>query len=79
MSRVSRAFDALYSSPRRTQKRRRCDGHLADAHWIEVGEQVIWSALPPNSDIGNPTWWHHALCVDCAPESTLDALGEVTT
>lgn len=60
---------ALYGKPVTARKRRRCDGHLADErHWIEPGDRFVWSALPPDSDIGNPGWWHNALCLACAPE-----------
>lgn len=68
MSRVTATCGALYSEPRRSAKRRRCDGHLADPHWISAGDPVVWSALPPgNGDIGNVGWWHAAFCADCAP------------
>lgn len=66
--RVARTHGALYSEPRRAQKRRMCDGHLAEPHMIEVGDSIVWSALPPgNSEIGNIGWWHSAFCADCAP------------
>lgn len=68
MIRVVRSSGALYSKPRTCAKRRRCNSHLADPHWIEVGDPIIWSALPPDdNDIGNIGWWHHAYCYDCAP------------
>lgn len=71
MSRVRITPGSLVSKPRRAQKRRRCDGHLAERHWIEVGDRFIWTALPPNhSDIGNRGWWHAAYCADCWPETT---------
>ena len=66
-TRVRLTTDAIYSPARRCQKRRRCDGHLAERHWIEVGDPIYWSALPPNSEIGNTGWWHSAFCQDCAP------------
>lgn len=70
-TRVMPTPGALYSEPRESRKRRRCDGHLADPHWIEVGDRVVWSALPPeNPDIGNTGWWHAAFCSDCAPAPT---------
>jgi hypothetical protein len=66
--RVSRTSGALYGYPRRAQRRRRCDGHLADRHWIEVGDLYVSSALPPDTDdIGNPNWWHANYCLYCAP------------
>lgn len=67
-SRVSSTHGALVSPPRTLRKRRRCDGHLAERHWIEAGQSVVWSALPPdNPEIGNVGWWHAAFCADCAP------------
>lgn len=67
--RVTRTPEALYSAPRTARKRRRCDGHLAPArHWIEPGDQITWSSLPPDSDFGNERWWHHAYCANCAPK-----------
>lgn len=67
--RVTATPGALYSNPRRASKRRRCDGHLArEKHWINVGDPIVWSALPPDhGDIGNIGWWHNAFCADCAP------------
>lgn len=69
--RVDKTDGALYRKPRVARKRRRCDGHLTDRHWIEVGDLVVVSALPPDSDIGNTGWWHHWLCIDCAPVETV--------
>lgn len=65
--RVTRTSQALYSPPRTLRKRRRCDGHLADRHFIEAGQQAVWSSLPPHSEIGNEGWWHAVFCMDCAP------------
>lgn len=67
--RVTRSSGALYSPARIAAKRRRCDGHLnPDRHWIEVGDWIVWTALPPHDpDIGNSGWWHAAYCEDCAP------------
>jgi len=71
MTRVSRTPGVLYGEPRAAKKRRRCDGHLVDLHWIEKGEPIVWSALPPgHNDIGNIGWWHAAYCAACAPEAT---------
>ena len=58
---------AIYRKPRTARRRRRCSGHLAETHFIEVGDQVVTSSLPPNSDVGNPGWWHAAFCLECAP------------
>ncbi len=69
--RVTKTSEALYSPPRTLRKRRRCGGHLAEPHWIEVGEQAVWSSLPPNSDVGNEGWWHAVFCLDCAPAETV--------
>lgn len=71
--RVARGDSILWSTPRRAQKRRPCDGHLArERHWIEQGDVIVWSALPPDSpEIGNTRWWHAAFCADCAPADTL--------
>lgn len=67
-SRVSKSPGSLMSDPRVCGKMRRCDGHLADPHWIEVGDQLVWDALPPNdNDIGNTWWWHSAFCSECWP------------
>lgn len=72
MSRVLATPGVLYGSPRKARKRRRCDGHLTERHWIEVGDLFVWSALPPDhNDIGNIGWWHHAFCLDCTPIHTL--------
>lgn len=69
--RTSATPGCLYGKPRRAKKRRRCDGHMAEPHWIEVGDLLVWSALPPDhNEIGNLGWWHHAFCMDCAPEAT---------
>jgi len=67
--RVARTAGALYSDPAKARKRRRCDGHMAsEPHWIEVGDPVVYSALPPDHpDIGNVGWWHSSFCADCAP------------
>jgi len=66
--RVVSTSGALYGEPRVAKKRRRCDGHLVDRHWIEAGEWIVHSALPPgDSDIGNVGWWHHSFCIRCAP------------
>lgn len=67
-ARTSPTPGALYSEPRVSRKRRRCSGHLSDPHWIEVGELVVWSSLPPNDpEIGNEGWWHARFCLACAP------------
>src|SRR5690606_21872983 len=66
-ARVARSPEALYSPPRRNARRRRCDNHLADPHWIEPGALVMHSALPPDSDVGNLGWWHNSLCAACWP------------
>ncbi len=67
--RVTPSAGALYSKPRKAAKRRRCDGHLNPVrHWIEKGDVIVWSALPPHdNDIGNTGWWHMAFCGGCAP------------
>lgn len=67
--RVARTPGALYADePAIARKRRRCDGHLAEPHWIEPGDPIYHCALPPNhSDIGNTGWWHSTFCADCAP------------
>ena len=68
-SRVTRTHGALYGKPQRTRKRRRCDGHLAEPHWIEKGDLMVWSALPPNHpDICNDGWWHAKFCMACCPK-----------
>lgn len=69
--RVARHPQALYSKPRKCARKRRCDGHLTSPHMIEVGDLAVWSALPPNSDVGNTNWWHAVFCSDCAPEETV--------
>lgn len=52
--------------------RRRCSSHMAERHYIEVGEQIVWAAVPPESgDYGNPSWLHAAYCLDCAPSAAL--------
>jgi hypothetical protein len=66
---VTRTDGAMYSLPRKAAKRRKCDGHLApEPHWIERGDLIMWSALPPHSDIGNTRWWHAAYCAACWPK-----------
>ena len=72
-ARVTKTSGALYSVPRVSKRRRRCDGHLTERHWIEKGDLVVWSSLPPdNPEIGNEGWWHAAFCVaTCAPADTL--------
>ena len=47
MTRVGRSSQAMYSQPRECSKRRRCDGHMAERHWIEAGDLMVCSALPP--------------------------------
>jgi len=71
MTRVGRSNQAMYSQPRESSKRRRCDGHMAERHWIEAGDLMVCSALPPMSnDCGNVGWWHAFYCMECAPEGT---------
>ena len=71
MTRVVAHFGELYSTPRRAQKRRRCDGHLAPVHWINPGDLVMVSALPPGDpEIGNDHWLHAWFCAHCWPEVT---------
>ena len=65
--RVTMTAEALYSPPRMIRKRPRCGCHLAEPHWIEVGELAVWSSLPPHSEIGNEGWWHAVFCMGCAP------------
>ena len=69
-SHVLPSAGALYGKPRVCRKRRRCDGHLADRHWIEPGDLLMPSALPPDDpEIGNIGWWHAFYCADCWPEA----------
>jgi hypothetical protein len=69
--RTSATPGAIYRAPKVSRRRRRCSGHLAEPHWIEVGDLVVHSSLPPNNpDIGNEGWWHAAFCLDCAPTPT---------
>ena len=77
--RVTRTPSALYAEPKRARKRRRCSGHLAEPHMIEVGDLIVWSSLPPDSDIGNEGWWHAAFCADCAPIESLPALSALAS
>lgn len=74
--RVAKTHGALYSAPRTLKRRRRCDGHLSDPHWIDVGGKVIWSSLPPDHpEICNDRWMHAKFCMNCAPvEAIVDAL-----
>ena len=61
---------------RTARKRFQCSGHLAPKrHFIEPGDRYVASALPPASDIGNPTWLHGTLCLDCAPVEYAEAGG----
>lgn len=70
--RVTATPGVLYGTPVKARRRRRCDGHLTDRHWIEVGDLQVHSACPPDhNDIGNVGWWHHTFCLDCAPLHTL--------
>lgn len=70
MSRVSVTDGTLVGSPVVARKRRRCDGHLAEPHMIDVGDLQVWTALPPgHPDIGNLGWWHAGYCVECWPSS----------
>lgn len=71
MTRTTRSHEALYSKPRKVRKRRRCDGHLADPHWIEAGQEAIYSALPPGGELGYERWQHAVFCLDCAPADTV--------
>lgn len=74
--RVARHHGAIYGRLT-ARKRFRCNGHLNPAgHWIEPGDWYIASALPPNDpDIGNTGWWHHRLCMECAPVEYTEAGG----
>lgn len=46
----------------------RCDGHLNPRrHVIGKGERYVRRSLPPNSEIGNTSWWTMRVCMDCAP------------
>lgn len=46
-----------------------CGNHLdREKHYIEPGQRHVRNALPPhNSEIGNDTWWHLRVCLDCCP------------
>ena len=69
--RVARSSEALWSAPRQAAKRRRCDGHMAEPHFIEAGDMLVWAALPPGGEFGYERWRHMAFCVkQCAPEPT---------
>lgn len=68
-TRTRRTPGALYSEPRRNTKSRRCDGHLAEKHYIHEGDYAVWCALPPGGELGYSTWQHAVFCVDCAPLS----------
>jgi hypothetical protein len=62
----------LWSRPRISAKRRRCEWELPGSHWIEVGQPIVWCAVPPNHpDLGNTRWLHAGLCLDCAPAAAL--------
>lgn len=69
--RITRNHEALYSGPRTARLRRRCDGHLTTRHWIESGEQIVQSALPPDTWLGNTRWLHATYCMRCAPIETV--------
>lgn len=70
MARVIAHHGALYGKPRVCRRRRRCDGHLIERHWIEVGELVMPSALPPDDpEVCNAGWLHSWFCVNCWPET----------
>ena len=73
--RVTKTPGALYGVFR-ARKRYRCDGHMAsERHWIEAGDTYVASALPPDDpDIGNVGWWHHRLCMECAPVEYVEAV-----
>ena len=61
---------AILSPPRRSSKRRRCDGHMAEKHYIEKGEVTYRLSLPPGGELGYHNWQNAILCADCAPEPT---------
>lgn len=72
-TRVGATPGTIFAKPRPSRRRRRCQSHLSDEHWIEVGDLQVWSSLPPNNpDIGNAGWWHSVFCMECAPLAAVE-------
>jgi len=63
---------------RTARKIHRCDGERSGCPGaIQVGQLYLYSALPPNSDLGNERWWTAKICASCVAASgrSLDTLG----
>lgn len=52
---------------RTARKRHHCETNsYACVRTIEPGDRYIYSTLPPNSELGNETWWTARTCAACA-------------
>lgn len=52
---------------RTARKRHWCNSEsFACTTSIQPGDRYAYSSLPPHSEIGNETWWHHKTCAACA-------------
>jgi hypothetical protein len=57
-----------YWQDRTARKQHRCESDHGTrcTNRIEPGTRYIVMTLPPNSDIGNPSWWRMKVCLPCA-------------
>lgn len=66
---MRRSPEAIHTT-HTASKRHRCEASpctSGPSGWIEPGDRYVLSKLPPNSDIGNTTWWRarfHDGCIE---------------
>ena len=56
---------AWFTRERTARKQHQCANCL---HPVRPGQRYLYHAIPPESDIGNPGWWHsitHLTYDDC--------------
>lgn len=75
---VIRSRQALHVE-RTARKRYRCDNqhcepypHGRESLFIQPGDRYVLASLPPDTDVGNTTWWHARFHVDCIEPARAD-------
>jgi hypothetical protein len=69
-----------YWTLRTARKRYRCESERITpcAGYIEPSQQYVSMELPPDSEVGNTTWWRLRCCLPCAKDCNADLLAQLT-